>query len=349
MPCVAIKLPAEWELQAGTLLTWPYAHSAWQPWLTQVEDTFAELATQISRRQTVIINGYDADHCFHIQRRLATFGAQLERIYLYAIPSNDSWARDHGPITVYRDARPVLLDFRFNGWGEKFPYHLDNQITQRLYAAGAFGSTPLQSVELILEGGSIESDGQGTLLTTHRCLLSAHRNDLTRQALENHLRDLLGIERFFWLRYGQLSGDDTDGHIDTLARFCDPDTIAYQCCEDKDDEHFAALGAMADELRKLRTRHGMPYRLVPLPLPEAKFNADGNRLPAGYANFFILNEAVLVPTYDDPADNIALEQLRNCFPSREVIGINCLTLLQQYGSLHCVTMHLPRGVMLVRS
>ncbi len=344
MSCVATVLPAEWETQAGTLLTWPHAHSAWQPWLIQVEETFSELATQISHRQTVIISGYDADHCAHIQRKLATYGAQLERICLYEIPSNDSWARDHGPITIYRDARPVLLDFRFNGWGEKFPYHLDNQITQRLYAAGAFGTTPLQSVELIVEGGSIECDGQGTLLTTHRCLLSANRNGLTRQTLESRLGEILGIERFLWLQHGQLMGDDTDSHIDTLARFCDPETIVYQSCENEDDEHFAALDAMAGELRTLRTRHGMPYRLIPLPLPEAKFSAGGSRLPAGYANFLILNEAVLVPTYADPADKTALERLRSCFPTREVIGINCSILLQQYGSLHCVTMQLPRGI-----
>jgi len=348
MPSVTTVLPAEWEPQAGTLLTWPHAQSAWQPWLPQVEDTFAELATQISRRQTVIISGYDTDHCTHIQRKLVSSGAQLERIYFYGIPSNDSWARDHGPITVYRNTRPVLLNFRFNGWGEKFPYHLDNQITRRLHAAGAFGTTPLQFISLILEGGSIESDGQGTLLTTHRCLLSAHRNRLTRQALEQQLGNMLGIERFLWLQHGQLLGDDTDSHIDTLARFCDPETIVYQSCEDKNDEHFAALDAMAEELRMLRTRLGMPYRLIPLPLPKAKFSADGSRLPAGYANFLILNEAVLVPTYDDPADNIALERLRSCFPTREAIGINCSILLQQYGSLHCVTMQLPKGIVLVR-
>jgi agmatine deiminase len=338
-------LPAEWEPQAAIMLTWPHARSDWRPWLAQVDQTLAVLATWISRYQAVIINCHDAAHRSHVQALLAAAGAVLERIRCYTVPSNDSWARDHGPITVYRDGVPVLLNFRFNGWGGKFPCELDDQISGRLHQLGAFGSTPLEKVNLILEGGSIETDGQGTLLTTSRCLLVPTRNALPREELERRLTEVLGIARFLWLNHGQLSGDDTDSHIDTLARFCDPETIVYQACTDANDGDYPALKAMEQELQTLRTAAGRPYRLVPLPLPYARFGGDGQRLPAGYANFLIINGAVLLPTYADPADALALEQLRACFPGREVIGVSCLPLIRQYGSLHCMTMQLPAGVM----
>lgn len=338
-------LPAEWAPQAAVMLTWPHRHSDWQPWLTQVEKTFVELAVRLSRRQIVLIGCYDEAHRDHVRSLLEASEACLERVRLYLAPSNDTWARDHGPITVYRDERPLLLDFRFNGWGGKFPYELDERVTQRLHAAGAFGEVPLERSELILEGGSIESDGQGTLLTTRRCLLSATRNDLDRAALEQRLAAALGIEHFLWLEHGQLAGDDTDGHVDTLARFCDPETIAYQACDDAADEHFAPLRAMAQELHAFRTAAGRPYRLVPLPLPQPKLDQEGRRLPAGYANFLIANGVVLMPFYDDPADAIALQRLRGCFPDREVVGISCTNLILQNGSLHCVTMQLPQGAL----
>ncbi|HYQ90795.1 MAG TPA: agmatine deiminase family protein [Candidatus Competibacteraceae bacterium] len=338
-------LPAEWQPQAAILLTWPHAHSDWRPSLTAVERTFTLLSTEISRRQAVIIACYDAVHRNHIQALLRATGAVVERIRLYCVPSNDAWARDHGPITVYRNGVPVLLDFRFNGWGGKYVHELDNQVTARLHSLGAFGATPIQSVDLILEGGSIESDGQGTLLTTSQCLLTPTRNRLPREVLAQRLREVLGIERFLWLNQGHLSGDDTDSHIDTLARFCDPGTIAYQACTDSTDDDYESLQAMEQELRAFRTPAGEPYRLVPLPWPRPRYNEEGWRLPAGYANFLIINNAVLMPTYDDSADSQALACLRACFPGREIIGIPSLPLIQQYGSLHCVTMQLPVGIL----
>ncbi|MFO1433356.1 MAG: agmatine deiminase family protein [Candidatus Competibacteraceae bacterium] len=338
-------LPAEWQPQAAVLLTWPHAHSDWRPSLAAVERTFTLLSTEISRWQALVIACYDAAHRDHVQALLRTTAAVMERIQLYCVPSNDAWARDHGPITVYRDGRPVLLDFRFNGWGDKYAHELDDRVTARLHRLGAFGTTPLQTMDLILEGGSIESDGRGTLLTTGQCLLTPTRNGLPREILERRLRELLGIERFLWLNQGHLSGDDTDSHIDTLARFCDPGTIAYQVCTDPTDDDYASLKEMEQELRAFRTPAGVPYRLVPLPWPQPRYDEEGRRLPAGYANFLIINNAVLVPTYDDPADAQALACLRVCFPGREVIGIPCLPLIQQYGSLHCVTMQLPAGVL----
>jgi len=197
----------------------------------------------------------------------------------------------------------------------------------------------------VLEGGSIDSDGQGTLLTTTACLLAPTRNPSLDQAgIESSLAQYLGVQRVLWLRHGRLEGDDTDSHIDMLARFCDPVTLAYSCCDDEADEHFAPLQAMKKELASFRTLAGEPYRLVPLPLPQAIFNAQGRRLPASYANFLIINNAVLVPLYDDHADEIAITNLQRCFPDRQIVGINCLAIIQQYGSLHCLTMQLPQGI-----
>ena len=196
---------------------------------------------------------------------------------------------------------------------------------------------------MVLEGGSIEVDGAGTLLTTSACLLSPNRNPQWSAAqIEDALRAQLGVERILWLHSGHLEGDDTDAHIDTLARFCNPHTIAYQSCDDPDDSHFAPLQQMAAELSACRNRNGENYHLIPLPWAQAQFDEEGNRLPLTYANFLILNAAVLLPTYDDPADHIAQERLQHIFPDREVISVPCGELARQHGSLHCVTMQLPR-------
>lgn len=327
------------------MLTWPHAQSDWLPWLERVEQTFVVLANEIRRREPLIISCYDESHRQHVQALLKVANSASDSVTLFGVPSNDTWARDHGPITVYRKGLPVLLNFHFNGWGDKFDWQLDDQITATLHQARAFGRTPLETVDLVLEGGSIETDGQGTLLTTRRCLLSHTRNGLTQAALEQRLTKELGMHHFLWLTNGYLLGDDTDGHIDTLARFSDPQTVAYQTCRDKTDPHYPILQAMAQELAAFRTATGEPYRLVPLPLPTAQLGANGERLPAGYANFLIVNGAVLVPTYNDLADDVALAQLSNCFPDRQVVGIDCSSLIQQGGSLHCVTMQLPAGVL----
>jgi agmatine/peptidylarginine deiminase len=270
-------------------------------------------------------------------------GVPKERLRVYAMPNDDVWARDHGPITVLRDGKRLHLDFSFNGWGGKFPAERDNALTGRLITLDAWDA-PVETVDFVLEGGAIEVDGAGTLLTTERCLLAPTRNpQLDRAAIEQVLKDRLGVSRILWLKHGDLLGDDTDGHIDTIARFCDADTIAYQACEERDDPHYADLAAMAKELAAFRNARGKPYKLVPLPLPAALHDPDdGRRLPAGYANFLIVNGAVLVPVYGDAKnDPIALERLRPCFPGREVLPIECRALIHQYGSLHCVTMQIP--------
>ncbi len=327
------------------MLTWPHVHGDWAKHLAQVEPVFTEIARQISWREKVLISCYDRGHRERLGELLAATGADMRKVILRTVPSNDAWARDHGPLTVTCQNEPVLLDFGFNGWGGKYGYELDNQITRKLYVLDSFGQTPMQTIDLVLEGGSIEVDGAGTLLTTARCLLAPTRNPkLTREKLEQKLKEFLGLNRILWLNHGYLAGDDTDSHIDTLARYCDKNTIAYVSCDDPRDEHYAELKAMEEELKTFRAADGQPYRLVALPWPGAKFDEERQRLPATYANFLVINGAVLAPTYDDPADSVALARLKECFPDREIVAINCLPLIYQFGSLHCVTMQLPEGV-----
>jgi agmatine deiminase len=254
--------------------------------------------------------------------------------------------RDYGPIAVSRGGRLVLHDFTFDGWGGKYPAALDNLASRALFEGGFFATDEFRQQQLVLEGGSIDSDGCGTLLSTTRCLLDSGRNPgFNRSRLEAWLGEHLGIARVLWLEHGELAGDDTDAHVDMLARFCSPDTIAYSCCDDLQDEHFAPLAAMEQQLQTFRTRDGQPYELVPLPLPEAIRDEHGRRLPASYANFLIINGAVLLPVYDDPADAVAQTALAACFPGRRVVPLNCLPLILQNGSLHCATMQLPVGVL----
>ncbi|RII26811.1 MAG: agmatine deiminase [Geobacter sp.] len=336
------RFPAEWEEQDGVLLAWPHEATDWRLHLDVVEPVFIEIVREISRFETVLLVVSDE---LAVERQLADAGVDMAKIRLFPVESNDTWARDFGPVTVTENGRPLLLDFGFNGWGLKFPADLDNLITGRLCKLGAFRAER-RTVGLIMEGGSLESDGSGTILTTAECLLSPNRNPhLSRPEIEAVLVQELGAEHILWLGNGYLAGDDTDSHVDTLARLCPDDTIVYQGCDDPADEHYGALSAMAEELKAFRCRNGRPYRLLPLPWPGARFDDDGQRLPATYANFLIINQAVLVPTYGDKNDGAALAVIRSAFPDREVIGIDCSPLILQHGSLHCVTMQLPKGVL----
>jgi agmatine deiminase len=337
------RLPAEWEAQDGVLLAWPHAQSDWRDTLASVQSVFVDIVRVISRFERVLIVAPEIEP---VREQLRQGGVDPQQVILYPIDTNDTWARDFGPITIFENGTPVLLDFGFNGWGLKFAADLDNRITGHLTRLWAFDRREVRIPGLILEGGSIESDGCGTLLTTSECLLSPNRNPhLDRGGIERALVDLLGVSRVLWLDNGYLAGDDTDSHIDTLARLCPGDTIVYARCDNPADEHYAALSAMEAELRGFRTAAGRPYRLVPLPWPQPCHDDDGQRLPATYANFLIINGAVLVPTYNDPQDVAALTTLAKVFPHREIIGINCRPLIVQHGSLHCVTMQIPKGVL----
>ena len=337
----SVFLPPEWAPQSSVMLTWPRRDGDFARHFEAVERNFTAIAVAIARHENLHVNV--AQDAPGLAARLVAAGVPNERLQVYAMPNDDVWARDHGPITVVRDGKLLHLDFTFNGWGGKFPAERDNALTGRLITVGAW-KAPVESVDFVLEGGAIEVDGTGTLLTTERCLLAPTRNPtLDKTAIEKVLRDKFGVSRILWLKHGDLLGDDTDGHIDTIARFCDAHTIAYQGCEDRDDPHYADLAAMAAELAAFRTAEGKPYKLVPLPLPAAMHDPDdGRRLPAGYANFLIINGAVLVPVYGDAKnDAVALERLRPRFPGREVVPIECRALIHQYGSLHCVTMQIP--------
>ena len=323
-------------------MAWPHEHTNWAPYLAEARAAVAAIAAQISRFERLLMVARDTSP---LELALRSAGAMWERVACFTADSNDIWARDFGPITVREDDQPVLLDFRFNGWGRKHRAERDDQITHRLTALGAFGRTAVRTQSLILEGGSIETDGQGTLLTTTSCLLNPNRNPtLDQRALEAELHRHLGVQRVLWLSAGPLAGDDTDGHIDTLARFAPNDTLLYVRCPDPADEHHVPLAALEAQLRTLRTTGGRGYRLMPLPWPRARYEGS-QRLPATYANFLVLNRAVLVPAYGDPADAAAREVVGRAFPGREIVSVDCACVIRQRGAVHCLTMQLPQGVL----
>ena len=310
------RLPAEWEPQSGVQLTWPHAATDWAPMLDDIVAVYDEMAREIRKR---------------------------EQLLIVPPPSNDTWARDHGFISLVNDEGGVrLLDFQFNGWGEKFPAEIDNTLNRRIYDEGHVQGEYVDHLDFVLEGGSIESDGRGTIFTTSCCLLAPHRNQpLTQQEIEDRLKEWLCADRIVWLSHGSLLGDDTDGHIDTLVRICPDDTLLYT---GGDDDH-PDLALMEQELRDLRTLDGQPYRLLRLPLPRPIYD-DGDRLPATYANFLVINGAVLVPTYAQPdLDGEAMRIIGEAFPGRDIVGIDCRPVIRQHGSLHCCTMQYPENVL----
>lgn len=335
-----IFLPAEWQSQRAIQLTWPHINSDWDYLIVEVEKCFVEIAIAIASRQKLIIV------CPESKNLETKFQPELlENISFYEIASNDTWARDHGGITIFQNGKPVIYDFCFNGWGMKFAANHDNQITRKLVQTGAFKDSGYSNMKFfILEGGSIESDGKGTILTSEECLLSHNRNDsLSKSDIESCLKKFFGAERILWLKNGYLAGDDTDSHIDTLARFCSPDTIAYVKCNDETDEHYEALKKMEDELKTFTQVNGEPYRLVELPMTPAILDpVDKHRLPATYANFLIINGAVLFPVYNCNTDEEAMKTIASIFPDREIVPIDCSVLIRQHGSLHCVTMQYPK-------
>jgi len=337
----ACFFPPEWFPQSAVQLTWPHEGTDWSDMLDEVLPCFVNIAREVLKREKLIVV------CSNAGQVRASLGAVNEaNLYLYEFPSNDTWARDHGAISVFVDGKPVVLDFTFNAWGMKFPASFDNQLTFSLYGAQAFSPEVAYEncMPFVLEGGSLESDGEGTLLMTTECLLSVNRNDsLSKEEIESYLKERFGLKQVLWLESGFLEGDDTDSHIDTLARFCDPETIAYvQPGEDPEDLHFEELTQMEAELKTFRTLDDKPYRLIGLPMADPVF-FDGDRLPATYANFLIINGAVLLPIYGSAKDELALKQLQLAFPDREIVGIFSLPLLKQHGSLHCVTMQFPKS------
>ncbi|QOL24474.1 agmatine deiminase family protein [Thalassotalea sp. LPB0316] len=338
------SLPAEWAEQDAVMLTWPHPDTDWQPILTKVEPVFVEICQAILRFERLVIVCHNQAIKAHVINLLEQVNADTNRVTFIIAPTNDTWARDHGPITLSSGNQIKALDFTFNGWGNKFDAALDNQINSALFSSPSFNHIERKTIDLVLEGGGIESDGQGHLLTTAQCIFNQNRNpQLAKEELTTRLLTLLGLNKALILNHGDLIGDDTDAHIDTLCRFAPNNQIVYTQCDRQEDAHYQDLAKMEAELKTFRQINGQPFKLVPLPLPEAKFDASGDRLPATYANFLIINNAVLVPVYQDINDTLAVSQMAKAFPEHEIIAINCLPIIEQYGSLHCLTMQLPKG------
>lgn len=337
-----IRLPAEWEPQSALLIAWPHATTDWRDVLADIEPVYVEFARAVAAVQPLWILCQDAAHLLHVSDRLQQAGVNQNHVKPILCAYNDTWIRDYGPITVASDDGARVLDFRFNGWGGKFAAGLDDAVNARLAGGGWFGSTVPVAMAQVLEGGSLETDGAGTLLTTSRCLLGASRNPgMTRTDWARLFAEQFGCVRTLWLEHGYLAGDDTDGHIDTLARFADTGTIVHASCDDVDHPNHAELRAMANELATLTRADGQPYRLIALPSPPPMY-ASAKLLPASYANFVIINERVLVPIYNDPADAQALDTLRMAFPDREIVGIDARAMVRQGGVLHCACMQIPK-------
>jgi len=339
----SLRLPAEWEPQAAVLIAWPHAGTDWAERLAEVETTYVALAAAVTRFQHLIVVVPDSALRIHVEAQLNKAAVDLAKIRFVELPYDDTWLRDSGPITLKSgDNQFQLTDFRFTGWGGKFGAEQDDALIAGLVSAGVFGHAAHRRIDWALEGGGIESDGEGTVLTTWRCLVQRHPEQ-SREEMTSVLRDSLHASRVLWLDYGYLEGDDTDAHIDTLARFAPGERIVFQACNDPTDPHYDELRRMGDELAALRTFDGRPYQLHPLPW--AKPIVDQNRrLAASYANYLIVNGAVLVPAYGDSADDEAARIIGTAHPDREVVQVPCRPLIWQNGSLHCITMQLPAGL-----
>lgn len=343
------RITAEFDPTQAVILTWPHDMEQWGEQLPPAQHCIAQVAAWCSSQCDVII-------CAHNESIQSLAKKQLEascdtistanflRIQTYLVPNNNIWVRDHGPIAITFEEKVLLMNFDFNGWGQKYPHAWDNAITDTLALQGVFGDNIPHNVPFVLEGGSIDSDGRGNLLTTSRCLLSETRNGsaeqpMTKEQAEEALTAWLGPHTFIWLDVGDIVGDDTDGHIDTIVRFLRPAVVAFQDCDDPNDANYAAAKALEEELWK-KMWFG---RRIPLPMPAPIFNDSGEQLPATYVNFLICNDLVLVPSYDDPNDQVARDRIQEELPNHQIIGIDCRAIIHEFGSLHCATMQLPEG------
>ncbi len=324
---------AEWEKQKAVIVAFPHEKSDWNEYLEAARACVVEIVTNIARYEWVFLICLD-------ERATARYFKQKQNIHFIQMQYDDTWMRDCSVLSVRKDNETYALDFTFNGWGGKFEAKHDNAISTTLFVNNYLGSQ-FKAIDYVLEGGAVESDGEGTLLTTTSCMINPNRNgQKTKGWVGSMLREELQMKKVLWLDHGHLEGDDTDGHIDTLARFCDSKTIAYVGIPDSDDSHYESMVAMKKQLESFTSASGEPYDLVALPFVPAMYY-DDERLPATYANFLIINGAVLVPTYGVATDDEALAILRKVFKGRKVIGIDCQVLVRQHGSLHCMTMQLP--------
>lgn len=347
------RLYAEWERQSGIFMAFPHENSDWKEIIQEARECFCNIIATILRFEPVLLCiDIKDDNGFKLISKKFQNDIKSKNLVIVRIRTNDTWARDFMGISVESSKGITMLDFGFNGWGLKFGANFDNKITRKLYKLSKKNDDiksildikKLKTIGLILEGGSIESNGNGVLLTNTQCLLEKNRNPhLSKKQIESKLKKYFRLKQVLWLDSGFLAGDDTDSHIDMLARFIAKDTIAYTKCYDKNDIHYKELNKMEQELKKLKIPNNKPYKLVPLPLPlpiYAESSLDSKRLPASYANFLFVNGALLVPTYSSELDKVALEALQNALPHLEIVGVPCLSLIKWHGSLHCATMQI---------
>lgn len=337
-------LPPEWSESSHVLLSWPHDHTDWAYMLEEVRECFKSIVTAISQFARVIIvapNPSEVKDFFS--------GCHLP-ITLVETPTNDTWARDFGMIcTRVPDGTIMVNDFKFNGWGLKYPAYHDNLVTRKIVRDGLLSATSeyVNRLGFVLEGGSIDVNEEGTLITTSNCLLSPNRNgDLTKSQIEERLKTYLGCRRVLWVDHGNLEGDDTDSHIDTLARFLPGGYIACSACDRPEDSHYRTLKAMIDQISNFKSETGSRYKIIELPIPMPIFDEEGLRLPATYANFLIINNALIMPVYNDyHYDNLAIERIKAILPEYQVICVDCRALIRQHGSLHCMTMQIPENTL----
>lgn len=339
------RWPAEWEPQVGVWLSWPKNRNSWPDHFEPVPAEFAQFVRLLAEYEPVNILAGGAE----VLAEARSLVGDLRDVTLHDIPTNDAWCRDHGPtflslpsippLPLSTSPHPALIDWGYNAWGGKYPpFDLDNQVPRRI--AELQGRRRFEP-GIILEGGAIDGNGRGCILTTESCLLNPNRNaGLVREQIEGYLRDYLGAKKVLWLTGGEIAGDDTDGHIDQIARFVNPTTVVASTCGDSTDENFEPTEQNLRELRQMTDQDGHPLEVVPLRLPRALY-CDGQRLPAGYCNFLIANGVVVVPQFGDPADAEAIDTLKPLFPGRDVRGSPSLNLIWGLGSFHCLSQQEP--------
>jgi agmatine deiminase len=335
------RMPAEWEPHAGTWLSWPHKADTWPGKLASIPPIWVEMVRALSPGERVHILVNESAPASRVTALLKQGGIEMASVTLHEIPTDDAWARDHGPIFVTRpgpEARLAVVKWRFNSWGGKYPpWEQDDRVSEQVAARL---DVPLFSPGIVLEGGSIDVNGRGTLLTTESCLLNPNRNpQLGRGAIETLLCDYLGVRHILWLREG-VEGDDTDGHVDDLTRFVDETTVVTVVEEDPADTNYEPLQENYRRLLEMTDQDGRPLQVVKMPMPSPLYCED-TRLPASYANFYIGNRVVLMPTFDERNDAVAREVLESVFPGRRIVGINAVDLVWGLGAFHCVTQQQP--------
>lgn len=326
------RLPAEWEESSFIQLVYPPIQSDWKDYFDEIQCYYDNLIETITKYEDLLLVVENEE--------LKQKFANNKKVFCEVYKTNDTWARDTSAITIYEDNKPLLLNFNFDGWGNKFDARLDNAMTKSISKKY---SQNIKDIDIVLEGGAIESNGEGIILATTEAVLNPNRQELSREDANNIFINEFGAKKILWIENGYLSGDDTDSHIDTLARFIKSDTIAYVKCDDINDEHYEALKKMEEEIKSFTDLNGEKFKLVELPFVNPKYY-DDERLPATYANFLFVNGALLVPIYDDINDDIALNNLQKALPNLEVKGIESTILTRQHGSLHCISMQFPKGV-----